>query len=170
MPGLTATRSAWRCESRILSLTHVPLSCRYRCAAVRLLRIAPVRSNPQRAEATPLYQSRRLPSSRWRGTPQTSGDTVLYLQLSCLIMRGQPIRSRPRPLFWSLRRGQGEQVGIFRRHPFVAEQEGPLTPYGKLYVCPRLIPRPPVKWTSRDRLVAEPSLSAFCAGYLSTGF
>jgi len=48
----------------LVSLTHVPLSYRYRCAVIRLPRIAPVPSNPQRAEATPLYLRRRLPSSR----------------------------------------------------------------------------------------------------------
>jgi hypothetical protein len=35
-----------------------------------------------------------LPSSRWRGTSQPSDDTVLHLQLSCLIKRGRTIRSK----------------------------------------------------------------------------
>ena len=60
----------------------------------------PLPGTPQsvRAEATPLYQSRRLPSSRWRGTPQPSDDTVLHLQLSCLIKRGRTIRSKRRAI------------------------------------------------------------------------
>jgi hypothetical protein len=82
-------------RSKRLNLTNVLLSYYHRCAAIRVPRLAPIPSNPQRAEARPFYQRRRLPSSRWRGTPQPSGDTVLHSQLSCPIMRGGPIRSRP---------------------------------------------------------------------------
>jgi hypothetical protein len=132
-----------------VSLTHVPLSCRYRCAAIRLPRIAPVPSNPPRAEATPLYQSRRLPSSRWRGTPQTSGDNVLHLQLSCLscaVSRSVPGDDACFGLFGTAFRRTGRRIPP----PFLfREQEGPLTPYGKLYVCPGLIPRPAPKLASR---------------------
>jgi hypothetical protein len=83
-------------------------------------------------------------SSDFRRYSSASSVVMLYDALSADPCQAVAPCSR---LFGA--RPLGEQVGIFRRHPFVAEQEGPLTPYGKPYVCPRLIPRTPPNDPSR---------------------